>query len=220
MATPKKAKAPESAPPTPAGEAAPKINPFAKIKSRSDAKAGGLDHVKAPTPDVAQAVDDYKKLSAQIKSLEGELARSKGVLEQFGRLTFAQRQTRNHGGNFYIDGNEDTVSFQYQNASSALAGDDYQAFVSRRGEEAANALLEINVASVKFDPKTLEEPGVMDQVVTALQALPEELLERLFTPATYGVVDEVFVRARPFAKTPEEYAALMHDLKVRNYVKG
>lgn len=199
--------------------AAPKINPFAKIKKASDTKAGGLDHVKAPE-DLAPAVDKFKKIQAQIKGLEGDLGEVKGRIESFGRMTFAQRQMRNQSGNFYIDGAEDSVSYQFQNASSAIADEDYQRFVSEKGEHVAQALLKVNTASIKFNSKTLEEPGVMDKVVDALQALPADILDRLFTPASYDVVDDVFVKARAFAKTPEEYAEIMARLKVRNYVKG
>lgn len=198
----------------------PVTNPFAKAKKSSDGAKGKLDHVNPEDPIVKAAVDQYKHLAAEIKRLEGEQSAHKAVLSTYGRQIFAERQTKEISGNFHIQGEAESVTYIYQNSNSALGEEAYAAFVASHGEEAAETLLALDAASVRFNAEVLTEDGVMEKVVNALQVLPKELLDRLFTGAGYAVKDEVFIKAREFAKTPAEYQAIMNDLRVKNYVKA
>jgi len=202
--------------------AAAPISPF-KVKSASNSKSSGSPHVTPSDASIKDAVDEFKKIKAEIKNLEGQLAGTSAVLSTFGRAQFAERHMNGQAsgtGNFIIDGHTDTVSFQYQNAGSGLADEDFQAFATAHGEKAAQELLRLDLGSIKLNSDTISKPGVMDMVVNALQSLPPEILENLFTAASYVVTDDVFVKARGHAKSAEDYAAIMADLKVKNFLKA
>lgn len=198
----------------------PVIDPFKKIASTKEKKAGGLDHVNSADEVTKAAVDEYKRIAGEMKRLEGEQAAHKAVVEGYARKTFCERQVKNTSGNFYVDGNADVVMYQAQNANAGIAADGYATIVEEHGEEAAEELLMLDTASVKFNADKLKEPGVMEKFVAALQVLPPEILNDLFTAATYKVTEDVFVKMRSHAETAEEFQALMASLKIKNFIKA
>src|SRR4051812_31715705 len=102
---------------TTATPAAAPINPFKIAKTKAPAKKG-LDHV-TPTDEVIKAaVDEYKRISAEMKNLEGQLSGHKSVVETYAKGIFAERHVKGVTGNFNIDGNADTVQFQAQNRNA------------------------------------------------------------------------------------------------------
>lgn len=198
----------------------PVLDPFKKIAATKEKKANGLDHVNSADEITKAAVDEYKRIAGELKRLEGEQAAHKAVVEGYARKTFCERQVTNTSGNFYVDGNVDAVMFQAQNANGAIAADGYAVLVEEFGQGAADELLELDPASVKFNSDKLKEPGVMEKFVQALQVLPPDILGDIFTPATYKVTEDVFVKMRKYAKTPEEFQALMASLKIKNFIKA
>jgi len=196
-----------------------KKDPFSRAAKEKKATSTSLEKINPPT-EIKFSVDEYKKLDGQIKVLEGEKAGHKSILEAFARDTYATRQVAEKSGNFAILGDSSHVTYIVQDASGGMTQVEYDEFASQHGKKAAESLLALNKASVKFDVKTLEEPGVMQQVVDALNTLPPDLLERLFTPAYYGVVEDVTIKARKFAKDAKQYQQIMSDLKVKAYIRG
>lgn len=206
---------------------APLNNPI-KVKKTSEPKKGKLDIVIPESEIIKAAVDKFKAISAQMKNLDGELAGHKSIIAGYAKGAFAERQMKNVSGNFNILGNTETCQFQAHNSGTEIGEDEYEAFIKEHGKEAAEELLQINVKTVKFNAATLQEAGVMDMIVAALNAkdakgkriLPDEVLDRLFSGTAYGVTDEVFVKARAHAKNAEDYESLMADLKVKRFITG
>ena len=197
----------------------PKTNPFAKVATEK--KGSSTLDVIVPDDNIAHSVDEYTRIAGVMKSLKGEQEAHKSVLETYAKATYADRAVnRNKSENFNIAGDNDTVQYQLQNASAGMIAGEYEAFCERFGTDTAEDLLKLDTASVKFNSKVLEEPGVMDQVVDALQKLPGDLLDRLFTPAVYTVSKDAVDRIRNHVKTPEEFSELVSAAKIKNFIKS
>lgn len=196
-------------------------NPFARVAATKSKTSSKLDIVRPQDESVRESVDQYKRIAGEIKSLEGEQAAHKSIIEAFGRTEYARRALQQADTeNFSITGDKDSVSMITANASKGIAADDYARFVEEWGQDVAEDLLHIDTKTVKFDSKVLAEPGVMDQVVSALQTLPADLLDRLFTKALYTVTPAVAEKARSHADSVEKYENLLAAIKITQYVKG
>lgn len=194
---------------------ATKIDPF-KIKKSSGKASGKLAGVKTPD-NIADAVDAYREAQDKVKHFEGEAAIYKDTILSYSKSEYARRARTGETENFKLFGNKAMAMYIVMDSSSGLSDEDVSRVSSEFGEKAAKELTENDYKSLKFNPEVLE--ANYNQIVAALQTLPNEILENLFSPMALKTSKDVVSKASKYAKTDEDLQRLMEILKVKNYIR-
>lgn len=192
-----------------------KKSPFKTKKSTVATKQA--DNIITPPAIVAEAVDAFRNAVDQAKFHEGEATVHKNTVMEFAAQEFSRRLYHGDTQGFKIQGNEFLAMYVVQDAGAGLSEEDVDQFRERWGDEAAQDLIVRDFASIRFNESILETH--YDEVVAALQTLPEEILDHLFRPMALKVRKGALERVRKFAKNKEELQEMMRDLKFRHYVR-
>ena len=170
-----------------------------------------------PPEDIATAIDEFRDCQDQSKHFEGEATVHKDKILDYCQVQFTERVTTGTPGSFKVLGEETMVTYVVQDSSAGLTEEDLAEFSNRWGEDAAEELVERDFKSIRFNDKILASH--YDEVVGALQNLPDEILDQLFKPMLMKTKSNFFETARKYAKTPEEMRELMTQLKIKNYIR-
>ncbi len=205
MATPKKKK----------DEKSKAVNPFKTKRSTTEQKTP--DNI-LPAPDhVAEAVDAFREAQDQAKFFEGEATVHKNQVLNFCQDEYAKRLFSGMDDGFKVQGIETIAMYVVQDSSAGLSEEDLEEFTARWGKKAAEELITRDYSSIRFNDKVLE--AHYDEVVAALQTLPEEILENLFKPMAMKAKTGAAGTARKFVKSPEELKEILRHLKLKNYIR-
>jgi hypothetical protein len=194
---------------------APAINPF-KVRSSSDKGSRKSDAVDVPF-EVAQAIDGFREAMEQSKHFAGEAEVHKEAVLSFARGQYARRAMAGSTEGFKLLGDQSMVTYVVADNASGLSQEEVDAIAAEFGGEAVDQLVGLDYASIRFEPEVLEQN--YDAVISALQALPPEVLERLFKPALQKARKGAVESARRVAKDAGGLARLLGMLKVTNYIK-
>ena len=192
-----------------------KIDPFKTRKSRET--NGKNNDTLAPPREISEAIDSFREAQEQAKHYEGEATIYKDTILNFGFQEFAKRVGNGYLKSFKILGENAMVNFVVQDSSAGLTEEDAANFEEKWGEKAAAELIVKDFGSIKFDAKVLE--ANYDEVISALQALPESILSQLFKPMLMKAKPGAVEACRKFAKSPEELEEIVQDLRIKAYIK-
>jgi hypothetical protein len=194
---------------------AKKVDPFKTRKTKEvDTK---VDDTITPPKAVAEAIDEFRNAQDQAKHFEGEMTIHKEAVLKFAQKEYAKRLLNGLRSSFKILGNESMVTYITTVSSAGLTDDDLASIEERWGKKAAEELVVRDYASIRFDPQVLE--ANYDQIVEALQTLPEDILENLFKPMLMKASPQAVEMAKKYAKDAEEVDELLQQLKIKNYIK-
>ena len=192
-----------------------KIDPFKTRKTKSKA-ATGVEPL-SPPHEIKEAIDNFREKQEQAKHYEGEATIYKDSVLNFCQSEYSKKAFSGQTSSFKVLGDESMVHYVVQNSSAGLTEEELYEFEDRWGQQAANELITKDFSSIKFEPKVLEQH--YEQIVDALQVLPEEILNNLFKPMLMKAVPGALEKLAQFSKSPEEFLELMKQLKIKNYVK-
>ena len=189
-------------------------NPFVLTE-----KTGGLVEIDAPK-NVVAAIDAWLPLKEQAKEIEGKLAGYNDVIVPWALAEYSRRQKDSKPGNFKIDGSKDSVTFIVQDRSSGFKPSEQAEFAGKYGKKVADALLEIDYGSFRLNPEVMKDPAKAKKVQDALAGLMTELGESPLLPGHYAAKKNAVETAKELAKTPEELANLILDLKLTKFIRS
>lgn len=192
-----------------------KIDPFKTKKNRTEAIEAS-DTI-APPKDIAQAIDQFRECQEQAKHFEGEATIHKNAILGFSEEEYAKRLINGKNKSFKVLGEETMVTYVVMDASAGLTDEDAEEFRAAFGRDAAEDLIVRDYASIKFDAKVLE--ANYDAVVSALQTLPEDVLENLFKPMLMKARPGAAEGAKKYAKKPGDLLEILKALKIKNYIR-
>lgn len=193
-----------------------KVDPFKTRKSKSEPRQ--VEDSVTPPADIAKAIDDFRACQEQAKHFEGEATVYKDQVTAYARQEYAKRSYLNsQTKSFKILGDETMITYVVMDASAGLADEDLEEFKDKWGEEAAEALIERDYRSIRFEPEVLK--AHYNDIVAALQVLPPSILENLFKPMLLKSKPGAVATAKRFAKNAEELEDLLRDLKLKQHIK-
>lgn len=192
-----------------------KADPF-KTKKTKTPPSKANDTV-TPPEDVQEAIDKFREYQEQARHFEGEATIHKDKAVAFCQAEYTKRLANGVDGSFKVLGDETMITYVITESSAGLSEEDKDAFAERWGQAAAEELIVRDFQSIRFDPAVLE--ANYEQVVEALQTLPEDVVERLFKPMLMKAKPGAVQMAKKYAKNPEEMQEIIRDLKIKNYIK-
>ncbi len=193
-----------------------KADPFKTRKTKTEsAKAAG--DTLTPPAEVMEAIDAFREAQDQAKHFEGEATIHKNTILDYATEEYAKRLHSGKNKSFKVLGDETMVTYVVMDASAGLTEEDADDFSKSFGQKAAEDLIVRDFASLRFDPKVLEEN--YDEVVEALQALPDNVLENLFKPMLMKARPGAAEAAKHYAKSPEDLQEIIKALKIKNYIR-
>lgn len=192
-----------------------KVDPFKTRKTKAPGPKTAEPLVVPP--EIMEAIDQFRECQEQAKHYEGEASVYKDTILDFCQEKFCARALKGDNESFKLLGGDSMVHYVVQDSSAGLAEEDLATIEERWGEKAAEELVVRDYASLKFDPKVLE--AHYDEVVAALQTLPENVLEGLFRPMLLKAAPKALDKAVKYCKSPEDLRELMAQLKLKNYIK-
>jgi hypothetical protein len=192
-----------------------KVEPFKTRKSKEQTSQKG--DTLTPPGEIAEAIDAFREAQDQAKHYEGEMTIQKDLILNYSEAEYTKRLLNGQNQSFKILGEETMVTYVVMDASSGLTDEDTADFAKRWGKQAAEELITRDFASIRFDGKVLE--AHYDEVVAALQTLPEEIVENLFKPMLMKARPGAAEAAKRYAKTPEDLRELLKQLKIKNYIR-
>ncbi len=196
-------------------KAAKKIDPFKMKKTKSAPTKAG--EPLTPPEEIMEAIDSFRECQDQAKHFEGEATVYKDTVVNYCVEEFCRRALTGKIAPFKVLGGETMVNFIIQDSSAGITEEELEAIRERWGDEAADELVVRDFSSIKFDAKVLE--ANYDQVVEALQVLPEKVLASLFKPMLMKASSKAVEKAIKFAKKPKDLRELIKDIKIKNYIK-
>lgn len=192
------------------------VNPF-KVKATKTPAAGGKTDAVTPPSNIAAAVDEFRRLQDQAKHFEGQATVHKDAIGEWARDEYAKRAMGGDPDSFKILGDESTATFVTSETGSGLTEEHLEELQKEVSAADAEKLVKVDYGSIRLDAETLEKN--YDAVVAALQALPPEVLESLFKPATKVAVKGALGLARGIAKDADHLGRIMKALRLKNYIK-
>lgn len=192
-----------------------KKDPFKTKQSRS-VSVEVSDSIDAP-PQLREAIDQFRDAQEQAKHHEAQATALKDSILSFARDLYSQRARSGLPGSFKINGDEAMVTYVVMDKSAGLTEEDLDLIRERWGDKAAEDLVVRDFRSIRFDPQVLE--ANYDQVVAALQTLPEEVLESLFKPMLMKAVPHAMEKLGKYAADSQQLAELISDLKLTHYIR-
>lgn len=194
---------------------AEKIDPFKTRKTKTE-PASTVDTV-TPPDGIQKAIDLFRDNQEQAKHFEGEATVYKDKILSYSIEEYSKRVLKSKAKTFKLLGHESIVNYIVQDSSAGLSEDDWEEFVDRWGKKAAEELICKDYSSLRFDAHVLESH--YEQVVEALQVLPEDVIERLFKPMLMKAVPGAVEKSKKFVKSADELTEMMKQLKIKNYIK-
>lgn len=191
-----------------------KADPFKTRKTTSPHKA---DDIVTPPEEISEAIDAFRQASDQAKFFEGEATVYKNSIVDYARSVFSKRFLNGTKTGFKIRGSETDVMYVIQDSSAGFSEEEVQEFENRWGRQAAEELIVRDLGNIRFNEKVLE--AHYDEVVQALQTLPDEVFHNLFKPMLMKAKPGALESARKYAKSSSELEKLVRDLKIKNYIK-
>lgn len=192
-----------------------KIDPFKTRKSKAKTVSGS--EPLSPPDEIKEAIDNFREKQEQAKHFEGEATIYKDSVLNYCQAEYSKKAVKGQTSSFKVIGSEAMVHYVVQNSSAGLTEEEFFEFEQQWGEKAANELITRDFASIKFEPKVLEQH--YDQIVDALQVLPEEILDNLFKPMLMKAAPGALEKLANFTKSSEDFLELMKQLKIKNYIK-
>ena len=192
-----------------------KVSPFKIRKTKTTTTK--VDDTLTPPEEIAEAIDKFREFQEQAKHFEGEATIYKDQILSYTREEYVKRLQNGQNKSFKVLGEETMVTYVIMDSSSGLTDEDIEEIEERWGEEAAENLVRNDYASIRFDPKVLE--ANYEQVVEALQVLPEDVLENLFRPMLMKAVPGAAETAKKYAKDDSDLRDLIDALKMKNYIR-
>jgi hypothetical protein len=169
---------------------------------------------------VADSVDQYVKLHAQIKLLEGQQDKFKDAVLIEAKKTFANRVFDGTTGNLKILGNAESVTFITQNSGSNLLESDLEV-IATFGKKAVESLTEPDLSNLKFKPDFISESKNRKRLFDALaKEFSSDELTDMFQPLAHKVTATAIESAVIHVKTADELADLYAALKLKAYIKA
>lgn len=196
-------------------KAAKKVDPFKTRKTKTEDQS--LGDTITPPQEIAEAIDAFRESQDQAKHFEGEATIHKNAILGFGESEYVKRLLNGRNTSFKILGDETMVTYVVMDSSAGLSEDDVEEFARNFGRKAAEDLIVRDFSSIKFDAKVLE--ANYDAVVSALQTLPNEVLENLFKPMLMKARPGAAEAAKAYAKKPDELLEMLKALKIKNYIR-
>ncbi len=193
-----------------------KASPFKTRKTKTETAKAASDTLTPPT-EVAEAIDAFREAQDQAKHFEGEATIHKNTVLAYAEEEYAKRLNSGKNKSFKLLGDETMVTYVVMDASAGLTEEDAEEFAKNFGKEAAEDLITQDYASLRFDAKVLEEN--YDEVVAALQTLPENVLENLFKPMLMKARSGAAEGAKHYTKDPDELLEMLKALKIKNYIR-
>ena len=190
-----------------------KKDPFKTRKTSSQEETA--NDTLTPPDEVAKAIDAFRECQEQAKHFEGEATIHKDAVLRYARESYSQRVFKGQISSFKVMGQEALVTFVAMDSSAGLTDEDVAIIDQRWGSDAASEPVERDFRSLRFDAKVLE--ANFDQVVNALQKLPEDVLDNLFKPMLMKATEHAVEKAKRYAKTPEDMEEMLRMLKMKNY---
>lgn len=212
MATKKPTK---STTPPPAPPAKPVIDGFG-MKTSTD-KPSKVETVATPA-NIRIAVDEFVKYSQEMKRLEAEQGQSKKLVNDYCFETYTKRMMTGSFANFRLAGDETTALYIVMDKSSSIAPDDYDKFELKHGIKAAEELLVQDLASFRINPEAMALAG--DRIREVFSQLSTEIGVKVLQKGSFKTTDDAALKARSYAKTPDELAELIIDMKITKYVRS
>jgi hypothetical protein len=192
-----------------------KIDPFKTKKTKTE--ASDASDTISPPAEVQEAIDLFREAQDQAKHFEGEATIHKNTILAYSEEQYVKRLINGKNKSFKVLGEETMVTYVVMDASAGLTDEDVEEFSKSFGEEAAEDLIVRDYASIRFDPKVLEEN--YEAVVGALQTLPEEVLENLFKPMLMKAKPGAAEAAKHYAKKPDDLLDILKALRIKNYIR-
>ena len=192
-----------------------KIDPFKTKKTKTE--TSDASDTISPPKDVQEAIDAFREAQDQAKHFEGEATIHKNTVMSYSEEQYVKRLINGKNKSFKVLGEETMVTYVVMDASAGLTDEDVEEFAKNFGEEAAEDLIVRDYASIRFDPKVLEEN--YEAVVGALQTLPEEILENLFKPMLMKARPGAAEGAKHYAKKPDDLLDILKALRIKNYIR-
>ena len=190
-------------------------DPFRTRRSKKETGAEP-DTIEVPA-EIAEAIDAFRECQEQAKHYEGEATVYKNSILDFARGVFAKRAMNGQDKSFKLLGGDSMVTFVIQDSTAGISEDDLEDIASNWGESAGKELIQRDYASIRFDPKVLE--AHYDEVVEALQVLPDHVIENLFKPMLLKGKTGALENIRRVVKDESEFVKLLLDLKLKHYIK-
>ncbi len=195
------------------------FNPLKNMKKTSESSKSSLTSIQASDP-IASSVDEYARIQAEIKHLEGERDSYKKPITDEGKAKYAERMMSGQLGNIKLIGNEHMVTFIAQNSSSQLTESDIQNAEEKFGKKVITDLVTVDLSSLKFNPDFVGNEAVQAKIFASLEkAFKPEELAAMFLPVSSKVVDNVLERATNHVKTAANLVELYDALKIKCYIK-
>jgi len=196
-------------------ERAKKVEPFKARKTR--VVETKIEDTITPPAEIARAIDAFRECQEQAKHFEGEATVHKDAILDFSEGEYVKRALAGMNRSFKVLGDQSMVTYVVSDFSAGLTEEEMEEFAKKWGEKAADDLITRDFGSIRFDADVLE--ANYDEVVKALQVLPNEVLENLFKPMLMRAKPGAVEIAKRYAKTPKEFRGLLKQLKMKNYIK-
>jgi hypothetical protein len=197
------------------GKATRRIDPFTVRKAQNH-KGDELEQISAPAK-VADAIEVFRESQELAKQFDEEASVYKEMVLEFAECEHAKRLATGIIRSFKIVGKGREVTFVVTDSSAGITEDEANAFAAKWGRAAADELIVNDFSSIRFDSAVLELN--YDAVVHALQALPADVLEKLFKPMLKKSCAGAAEAARKYATQPAEFRELVQQLKLKSQLR-
>lgn len=192
-----------------------KVDPFKKRKTKTPPT--GASDTLTPPDDIAKAIDAFRECQEQARHFEGEATIHKDSVLNYSQSEYVKRLFNGQNTSFKVLGEETMVTYVVMDSSAGLTEEDVEEIRDQWGDQAADELVVPDYRSIRFDPEILE--ANYEEVVQALQVLPEEVLENLFKPMLMKAKPGAVESAKKYAKTKDQMLELIGQLKIKNYIR-
>ena len=192
-----------------------KIDPFKTRKNKNQSVK--QNDTITPPEEIREAIDLFRECQDQARHFEAESTYHKEKIMKYCEQEFAHRFATGRTKSFKVLGEESMVTYVIQDMSAGLTSDEIEEFSQKWGERAANELIEKDYRSIRFNEKVLANH--YDQVVEALQSLPENILSHLFKPMLMKAKEGALEKAKKFAKDEASFKTIVQNLKMRNFIR-
>lgn len=193
-----------------------KIDPFKTQKTKVPTSKSKTEIVEVPK-NIAIAIDKFRDAIEKAKNYEGEATVYKQEITDFAKKEYTKRFFKGKNKNFKLFGNESSVMYIVMDSGAHLNPYEIEQLRKDYGDDFINELTEQSFNTVKFNQETLEKH--YEQIVEALQVLPEEILENLFMPVPIKAVKGALNRSLKYLNTENEFEQVINNLKIKNYIK-
>lgn len=194
-------------------------NPFKIADSKTTTKKSKTELTVAPDA-VAKSVDEFCRISGEIKSLDGELSAHKRVIAGFAKGAYAENAKEGDFQNLKIQGVKETCLWITMDKSSEFAQEDRDAFAEKYGDEIADEVLEIDYGTFRLNPEVMADPKLAKEVMDTLGKLQAKLGDvALLQPGKYRAKKGAVEALARNAKDAEQLAEMIDDARITAYAR-